>query len=212
MLPWVTSAVHLGHTISTVDYSKDILCRRGEFISNVHQLQQELGDQHPDVFMRLVQTYLSSMYGSNLWDLFGVSSEKLYIAWSVLLKLTFKLPHPTHRYILYNICSIPHLRISLLKRFVKFYRKLQNCKKPEIINLFLLQRRDPRSVFGINCLGICGEMGVPSVDRVNVNKIKMPINLPEDQEWRMNFIRDLLTVPDIPQGDIDIMLNFICCE
>ena len=67
-LPWVTSAVHLGHIVSTEDDAKDILSRRGEFIYNVHQLQQELGDQHPDVFMRLVQIYLSSMYGSNLWN------------------------------------------------------------------------------------------------------------------------------------------------
>ena len=202
------------YSISTADdsTSKDILCRRGEFISNVHQLRQELGDQHPDVSMRLVQIYLSSMYGSNLWDLFSNSTEKLFISWNVLLKTTFKLPYATHRYILNNICDIPHLRISLLKRFAKFYSKLKNCKKPEIIHLFQLQQFDPRSVFGSNCRNLCREWGVSHVNKVHLSDIKMPNSVPVDQEWRLNFIYDLLTVPDIPVSDIDNMLNFICCD
>lgn len=211
-LPWVTSAVHLGHIISTVDDSKDILSRRGEFISNVHQLQQELGDQHPDVFVRLVKIYLSSMYGSNLWNLFSNSAEKLFVSWNVLLKTIFKLPHATHRYILYNICDIPHLRISLFKRFVKFYTKLNNCMKPEITHLFHLQKSDPRSVFGSNCLGMCREWGVSHINAVNINDIQMPLSLPADEEWRINFIFDLLAVPDIPVHEIDDMLRFICCD
>ena len=211
-LPWVTSAVHLGHIVSTEDDAKDILSRRGEFISNVHQLQQELGDQHPDVFMRLVQIYLSSMYGSNLWNLFSNSAEKLFVSWNVLLKTIFKLPYATHRYILYNICDIPHLRISLFKRFAKFYTKLENCMKPEITHLFHLQKSDPRSVFGSNCFSMCREWGVSPLNTVNLSDIKMPLSLPVDEEWRMNFIFDLLTVPDIPKCEIDYMLNFICCN
>ena len=72
--------------------------RRGEFISKVHVLRQELGDQHPEVFMKLVQLYLTSMYGSNLWNLFGDAAGKLYSAWNMLLKNTFGLPFATHRY------------------------------------------------------------------------------------------------------------------
>ena len=152
------------------------------------------------------------MYGSNLWDLFSISAEKLFVSWNVLLKTTFKLPYATHRYILYNICDIPHLRISLFKRFVKFYTKLENCIKPEITHLFHLQNFDPRSVFGTNCLGMCRELGISHVNKANLYDIKMPISLPIDQEWRMNFIYDLLTVPDISKCHIDRMLNFICCD
>ena len=68
--------------------------------------------------MTLVQIYLSSMYGSNLWDLFDCHAEKLYISWNVLIRTTFKLHFATHRYIVYNLTKIPHIRISLLKRFV----------------------------------------------------------------------------------------------
>ena len=167
--------------------------------------------------MRLVQIYLSSMYGSNLWDLFSTSAEKLFVSWNVLLKTTFSLPwqplpYATHRYILNNLCDIPHLRISLLKRFVKFYSKLKDCMKPEIIHLFHLQEFDPRSVFGSNCRNLCREWGVLHVNKVTLKDITMPSILHMDEAWRLNFIHDLLTVPDIPRCDIDCIMIFICCD
>lgn len=220
VLPWVDSALHLGHLITTEeDTSADILIRKGEFNSKVHELRQELGDQYPFVFIQLVRTYLTSMYGSNLWDLYHASAEKLYIAWNFLIKNTFKLPYATHRYILYNITEIPHLRVALLRRFVKFYNKLQMCNKPEILHLFYLQRSDQRSVFGRNCRKLCAECGVVSVDYVNVKSVCMPIEMGVSDEWRMPFLLDLLDLrdynsinSDISKEHIDSMISLICCE
>lgn len=45
VLPWVNSAIHLGHLITSNENSSDnILRMRGEFISKTHELQQELGN------------------------------------------------------------------------------------------------------------------------------------------------------------------------
>ena len=84
-----------------------------KFISNVHELRQEVGDQHPEVFMRLVNLYLTCMYGLNLWNIFSDIANKLYSAWNMLIKNTFELPHAPHSYILYNISNITHLKIAL---------------------------------------------------------------------------------------------------
>ena len=76
-LPWAESYKHLGHLINIDEHmSHDLFTKRAEFISKAHSLRQELGFQDPLVFMKLVMVYLSSMYGSNLWDLFGEAASK----------------------------------------------------------------------------------------------------------------------------------------
>ena len=191
-LPWVNSAIYLGHLISQDGNSKhDILRRRGEFISKVHELRQELGDQHPDVFTRLVQMYLTSMYGSNLWNLFGEAAGKLYSAWSMLIKNTYHLPHATHRYLLFNISDVTHLKVALAKRFVKFYNYLEKCEKQEILFLFTIQKSDVRSTFGYNCFKFCQEFEVNSVKEINPKNISM-FKIPVEEEWRLPIFLDLL--------------------
>ena len=219
-LPWVDSATHLGHTIcadAIENTSKFILSSRAKFVSKTHELQQELGDQHPQVFIRLVQTYLSSFYGSNLFNLFSETAEKLYISWNIFIRGRFGLPFATHRYILYNMCLIPHIRVSLINRFVNFYKKLKFCRKPEIRHLFHIQQADNRSVFGINCLNICRECDKPCVDQVFKHDIRMPIQMTESDEWRIPLLNDLISLrddltTDIPKPDIRDMINFICCD
>lgn len=219
-LPWVNTAKHLGHTISKNELTDDdILQTRGEFISGIHALRQELGDQNPHVFMALVQTYLCSMYGSNLWDLYNESSEKLFKSWNFAVRECFKLPYATHRYIVYNISVVPHLRCSLIKRFIKFYIKLEKCNKPEVIHLFNIQKRDYRSVFGRNCFKICQEFNATEVNDIDLHDISMPIKISVQDEWRIPFLADLINLrddlpgaTDINMGDITAMIDFICTQ
>ena len=157
------------------------------------------------------------MYGSNLWDLFSVAADKLFVSWNVMIRTTFNLPFATHRYLLYNLTDIPHLRVALIKRFVKFYKKLQLCVKPEIVHLFYLQKSNLRSVFGSNCSKICNKCNVADVNFVKSDHISMPIQICEDQKWRIPLLLNLTELrdngsTDIPVADIIDMINFICCD
>ena len=217
-LPWVDSHIHLGIKINrdgSMDH--DLLCKRGEFISKVHSLRQELGDQSPEVFMRLVNIYLTSMYGSNTWDLFGPAARKLFISWNVLVRNTFKLPFATHRFILQEIESGPHLKVQLCKRFIKFYNQLKNNVKPEIRHLFNIQKYDFRSNFGRNCQYLCNELNSSSIENINVSEVVMPIKTPEAESWRVPFLKDLLALregsqSELNKNEIDTFINFICCR
>ena len=217
MLPWVKSAIHLGHTITTHDVTNfDVLSHKAIFNSKVHELRQELGDQHPEVFISMVQTYLTSMYGSNLWELYHASANKLYSAWNFLIKNAFNLPYPTHRYITFNITNKTHIRVSLLRRFVNFYTALALCPKPEIVHLAHLQKSDQRSVFGRNCAQICNEFNVNSINELDCRDICMPSIMEERQEWRIPMLMDLINMRDDTNCDLpaDVMTNFIniiCC-
>ena len=184
------------------------------FISNVHALRPELGHQDPEVFLQLVQTYLESMCGSNLWDLFSSAASRLYTSWNILIRTSFNLPYATHRYILYNMTNIPHIRISLIKRFIKFYSRLESSFRPEIRFLFQLQKSDCRSAFGRNCFNICNEYNVTSPDKVKLNDISMTIKMPDIESWRIPFIYDIIYSTcndiDLNRDDINQILQYLC--
>ena len=194
--------------------SHDILIKRAIFISNVHALRQELGYQDPEVFMQLSQTYLGSMYGSNLWDLYSSQANRIFTSWNMLIRTSFNLPYATHRYILYNITNIPHIRISLIKRFIKFYSRLESSFRPEVRLLFNLQKSDCRSTFGRNCFNICNEFDVRFPDQVKCNNISMPIKMPDNESWRIPFIFDIINSRDsnsvLNSDEINYILEHVC--
>ena len=183
----------------------------------MHALGQELGSQHPFVVISLVSIYFSSFYGSNLWDLYSDAANKVYASWNVFIRKTFDLPFATHRYILNEVSNKTHLRISLLKRFVKFYNQLKCCQKIEVRHLFLKQRSDYLSIFGRNCINLCRELNVPSIEEVNIDSIKMPQVTLQADSWRVVFLKELLGIRDnflnteLSPGEIAEMIDYVCC-
>ena len=83
-LPWVREVKHLGNILQSDNSMKmDCVMNRGRFSS---------------VFVRLLNLYASSIYGSNLWDLYSVDVERIYKSWNVTMRNVFNLPWTTHRY------------------------------------------------------------------------------------------------------------------
>ena len=119
-LPWVDSHIHLGHLVHKDEtLFHDLSFKRAQFISNYHALIQELGSQYPSVLMKLVRIYYCSFYGSNLWDLYSESTNKLFITWNNAIRDFYNLPFATHRYILEDLVDGLHLRTCFLRRFYK---------------------------------------------------------------------------------------------
>jgi hypothetical protein len=216
-LPWVDSHEHLGHLIhKDATMSHDTFCKRGQFISKVHALRQELGRQYPEVFMKLVSIYFTSFYGSNLWDLYGEATRKLYVTWNETVKHCFDLPFATHRYILQDIVSLPHVRTCLIRRFIKFYSTLKDCSKLEVRNLFDIQRFDFRSSFGSNCRNLCQEFNAIQVDNISREEVDMPIKTPVTERWRIPFIKELTDIKygsfhvDLTSNDLKYIVDYLC--
>ena len=165
----------------------------------------------------LVSIYFSSFYGSNLWDLYSDAANQVYASWNVFIRKTFDLPFATHRYILNELSNKTHIRILLLKRFVKFYNQLKCCQKTEVRHLFLKQRSDYLSIFGRNCINLCRELNVPSIEEVNIDSIKMPQVMLQADSWRLVFLKELLGIRDnflnteLSPGEIAEMIDYVCC-
>ena len=78
-LPWVESALHLGHTLLQVtNQEKDCQKSRARFIDKTVQLREELSFAHPNQILKAVQILCSDAYGSMLWKLSSGSSEQYF--------------------------------------------------------------------------------------------------------------------------------------
>ena len=151
--------------------------------------------------LKLVNTYITSFYGSSLWDLNSESSNKLWTAWNKKINTIFQLPFGTHRYILNELSTLPHLKTMLSKRFLKFQKNLSACKKPQVSYLRSIQEVDHRSSYGRNYESLC----VNGVDGEY-----FPV--PAAETWRMPLIHDLLccNISGFSEKETQDMLKYIC--
>ena len=217
-LPWCDTYVHLGHTLhKNGSLASDCDNKRKAFIGEFHALRQELTRQNPLVYMKLIDIYLSSFYGSNLWNLF--QSDCIYVTWNNIVRNVYNLPRCTHCFFIEPISEHRHLQTILTNRFIKFYKSLVNSNKVIIRNLLRLQERDWRSSFGFNCgkLNIVNNYCEPKFWKHDSVQYK-PIC--ENDEWRVHVLFELLNMRDnfyagiLPNFDIsDIynMINIIAC-
>ena len=217
-LPCVESHIHLGNLIHKDEsMSHDLSCKRATFISKVHALKQELGDQDPCVLIKLVRIYFCSFYGSNLWDFYDDFTNKLFITWNNCIRDFYNLPYATHRYILQDLAyHVPHLRTCLLRRFLNFYVSLRDCPKFEVRYLLNLKKSDLRSSFGRNCTFLCREFGASNMDAIDRKDITNPYVTTEDNAWRIPLLNELLRLRDgqaainFTYAELTCMIDYVC--
>ena len=80
-----------------------------------------------------------------------------------MVRMTFDIPRNTHKYLIEPISDNSHLKVKLVKRFIKFASSLSKCDKPHLKYLHEIQQNDFRSVYGRNCKNICKETGVENI-------------------------------------------------
>ena len=216
-LPFVNQWKHLGHTIHTDESpAHDMLLRVNELVGKLQSLRQEFPGQDPRVMLKLIQTYLLSLYGGQMWDIYSTAANKLSTVWHQIIKWEFKLPYATHRYLLHDVSKCIHIKHRVIKSFINFHQKIQSCDNPNIRLLYSLQCGDMRSTFGRNIRNICRDAGVTSINLVNPSEISInPV--PAAEAWRVPLLLDLLDARDINQGflneeELKQMMNQVCCD
>ena len=113
-LPFDSQHKNLGHMLSDDEsMNVDMDLKINSFIGKFHSLRQQLGPQDPIVMLTLVNTYLTSLYGSNIWDLSSAASERIDTTWNKIVRQIFQLPMDTHRYIVENLTHCKHIRVKL---------------------------------------------------------------------------------------------------
>ena len=139
----------------------------------------------------MVLIYLTSFFGSSLWDLFSPAVDRLYKSWNIMTRINFDLPRNSKTFFIEPVSETAHLKSQLMKRFTKFYKTMKTCEKPHVKFLLKIQENDHRSTFGQNVINICREAGVEHIEQVDTSKFTYSA-VPEDQEWKISLIKELL--------------------
>ena len=84
-LPWVEEVKHLGNLLECNNSMKrDISVKRGKFIGKLNSLSQGFFFTSPDTFIKILNIYAVSFYGTGFWDFF--STDRLYKACNVAVR------------------------------------------------------------------------------------------------------------------------------
>ena len=133
--------------------------------------------------------------GSVLWNLLDIEANKVYNTWSVSIRKMFRLDRKTHRYFIEPISKIPHIKISMMKRFWKFSESLAQTKKNTVANVYQAIAEDCRSTLGANRRLLKLSCNTPKVQLKTIEKLSF-YKTPKSEEWRESVVEDLINVRD----------------
>ena len=176
--------------------TQDMKEKRAQYIQRNNELMQEFSYAHSATKTKINSIYNSHFTGSVLWDLFGHEANMIYNTWSTSIRKMFRLDRKTHRYFIESISGTPHIKISLLKRFMNFTNKLMCSGKTATKNLFNTIKYDCRSTTGRNLRKImhyCGNIQISEITTKEISgKSYHPIPVPEI--WRLNLVNEMLEI------------------
>jgi hypothetical protein len=97
---------HLGHILrNDLNDNDDIEKRRLQTVKQINDVLCYFGKLDCVIKLKLLYSYCSSIYGSELWDLSCTALPSLCVSWRNGLKNVWKLPRNTHAQILYSLCE-----------------------------------------------------------------------------------------------------------
>jgi hypothetical protein len=119
----VKSFSHLGHLInSNLSDDDDIIKQRNIFIGQINNNLCYFKNLHSHVHYKLFQSYCTSFYGCELWQLYNANIESFCVAWRKGLRRVWKLPYATHCSLLPVVSQCLPIFDELCRRFLNFAR------------------------------------------------------------------------------------------
>ena len=217
-LPWVPQVKHLGNTLQC-DNSMKVDCsqKRGKFIGKLNSLSQEFHHVQPEVYVKILNIFCTSFYGSSLWNLYSKDCERFFSSWNVAMRQCFGVDRLTHRYLIESMSENLHPKVMICSRLANFHNSLLTCDKFPIRFLARLKEKDQRTVFGQNLKKIGEECGKPFPTKNEVKKLMVYFPLPDSEKWRIPILKELfghkaekLEIPNFSKSEVEDLLLFIC--
>ena len=196
LLPWVESAVHLGHVLhQDGTMEKDIKAKRAAYINETVEIRESFGFATPAEVLRAVKLYAGSHYGSMLWDLGSDMATQYYNVWTTCVKLAWQVPRATRSYLVDQLlcCDLTSARMDTLARYARFARGLLVSPSMEVAVMAGVAMRDIRTVTGSN---LSLETGIDPING-SLSKLKYELGLntvsaPDLDKWRVDYLGKLL--------------------
>ena len=208
-LPWVESALHLGHTLHQLtNMDKDAQRARGTFISKTVDIREQLSFAQPEQVMQAVQVLCTDAYGSMLWDLGSEKAEQFFKSWNTCVKLVYGLPRSTFTYLVEGFFASSHtsLRNQVLSRYPGFYRNLLKSPSREVRILARIVSNDPRSSTCANLKYLKEMTKLPQPQFYSAPRVRLALpvqQVPESEKWRLGLLTSLMKVQREKQSRVE---------
>ena len=220
-LPWVSQVKHLGNLLQLDNSMKvDMSQKRGKFIGKMSSLFQEFHYVNPDIFVKIMNIFTTSFYGSNLWDIFSNDCDRLFKSWNVAIRQAFHVNGCTHRYLIESISKSMHPKVMLSSRYVAFHRSLISSTKLPVRFLARLLEKDQRTVLGKTLYNLTRQCSVPDITFLTPECVKKKLkyfSIPEHEQWRSNMVTELLqlrvdslSLPGFSLEEIKTIPDYVC--
>ena len=97
--PWVTQAKHIGNLLHEDGTTYlDVRVKKGIFIQNAMELDQEFHCLPADQKMRLNLLYNSHFCSSSMWRFESEEARHLFSSWNKNIKMIYDIPWATHKW------------------------------------------------------------------------------------------------------------------
>ena len=193
--------------------------KRGKFIGKVNSLFQEFHFVKSDIFIKMLNIYVTSFYGSGLWDLYSKEVDRLFKAWNVTIRKVLGVPNTTHRFLIEPLSGSMHPKVMLSSRLVMFRDTMMKNNKLVIKFLINLFKGDWRTVIGRNLGLIQRELGGDMITPELVKRHLKYFEVPAEEKWRVTTITELLevksglrTVEGFTLTEVDHLIGLLCTE
>ena len=180
-------------------------------------LLQEFSYVDPCVKIKIFNIFATSFYGSGLWNLYSNEVDRIFKSWNVAVRIAYGVPPTTHRYFIEPLSGSPHPKTMLSSRYLKLRDSLLSSNKMEVALLASLAIDDNRTVMGKTISRLKREMQCHVLSPGYVKKKLKYFPTPEDEQWRLNFLEELLevdsnmmTIENLSINDVKTMISALC--
>ena len=132
------------------------------------------------------------------------------------VRLAWKVPYRTHRYLIEGISGCLHPKVMLASRHVKFMEQLKSSSKMGVRVLASLATTDLRTVMGRTAAGLAQECG-SKIEDVTPSLVKRKMkyfDIPDNEKWRLGVIQELvaenLFIPGFTDDEASDILETLC--
>ena len=169
--------------------------------------------------MKLINIYATSFYGSNCYNMYSNSCDRLYRAWNVAVRQVYKVDRTCHRYLIEAISETLHPKVTLCSRFIKFHDNNMKCNKSVMRTLTKICTADLTTVYGNNLHRISNECHI-AVSNLTPQLKKSTMvyhTIPQIETWRVPIIKQILDikwqsseVAGFNYQELDEILHYAC--
>ncbi len=150
-IQWVNSFRHLGATVSAdLNDTVDIEQKRNHFIRQANYVNHAFGVSPAWVKSRLIQTYATSLYGSQAWKLDNLALDRMRTAWNIVQRRVWRLPWRAHSVLLPAVSTQSNLLQQIYKRTKTFIRHMEMSKNRLVAKVANLAHLCPSSIIYLN--------------------------------------------------------------